>query len=105
MNAEMEEKCRLRRMEELVSVIGEETFIRIAKAVGEARNKYPCFGVRHQEAFGVVKSEMLEWEAQAILIECGGNSGPQRAEKADREALDVIASLIRYLNKDYEARP
>jgi hypothetical protein len=53
----------------------------------------------------VVTSEMLEWKAQAMRVDAGNaGGGESRLARAEEEALHVIVTLIRYLNREYEAR-
>jgi hypothetical protein len=72
----------------------------ILERLEEARKRHPVFAQGHEKAVRVIKSEMLEWEAQAILVESSIHA--ERISKADNEALDVITVLMRYLHKEYK---
>jgi hypothetical protein len=69
----------------------------IAPRLASAREKHPLFASSSEHAVRVVRSEMLEWEAQAMLA---GDS-PARLRKAEAEALDVIVVLLRWLAREY----
>jgi hypothetical protein len=71
----------------------QKIFENIAAALEYARKEHPIFG-SNEQAFAVVKSEMLEWESQAIMVQAGVMSKWHRMEE---EAYQVIAVLIRYL--------
>ncbi len=77
--------------------------VNIKQAVLEARTKHKHLGNSLAQAIQAVKSEMLEWEAQAILVQNpDGRINATRQEKAFHESLDVIATLIRFMLCDYQ---
>ena len=69
----------------------------IAPALRAAREKHPRFARDAEHAGKVVLSEMLEWQAQAVLADDSAN----RRKKAEAEAIDVIVVMLRWLAKDY----
>lgn len=69
----------------------------IVPALQAAREKHPQFARDAEHARRVVLSEMLEWQAQAMLAE----DSAKRRNKAEAEALDVIVVLLRWLGRDY----
>lgn len=94
------EQDRLIRQGELADILGLEMLGKIVTALSASRKKYPEFAVDSTDAFDVVKSEMLEWESQAMRIVMLGDA---KQARADEEALHVICVLIRWLNREYRA--
>ena len=95
---------QLNRLCELADLVGVPLMTRIAEAVCKARKAHPEWGERgYAHAVKVVRSEMMEWEAQASLVDENGRGreNPDRLARAEAEALDVIVTLIRYLCADY----
>ena len=95
----------LSRLLDLADLVGIPLIIRIAEAVCKARKAHPEWGERgYSYAVKVVRSEMLEWEAQASLVDDNGRGreNPDRLARAEAEAMDVIVTLIRYLCADYK---
>ena len=91
------------RLRELADAVGVILFIRIAQAVCQARKKHPMFGHGPEDAMKQVRAEMLEWEAQASLVQRPGVLlDLERKKKSDAEALDVIATLIRWVNTEFD---
>ncbi|MDL2315464.1 hypothetical protein LJC59_00075 [Desulfovibrio sp. OttesenSCG-928-A18] len=87
---------------EITEAIGRDTLINLAQHVTMARRMHPTFATNHEEAMRVVKSEMLEWEAQALLTARPNKSiNPNRRDKADREGYQVMATLVRYIEREY----
>lgn len=94
---------QLARLGELAEQVGIPLFIRIAQVVCIARQKHPDWHKSHEYAVRIVKSEMLEWESQAMLVEqSSGRVDPARVLKTETESLHVIGTLIRYLSGDYK---
>ena len=97
---------RLCRTLELAEAVGLETVEAICKAVLEARREHAVFGCNADDAVKQVKSEMLEWEAQAMLVMHPVHPftvDATRKTKSDDEAYDVIATLIRWILGEFNA--
>ena len=76
----------------------------ISDAVTSAREKHPRFAGDFESAFRAVKSEHLEWEAQAMLVHRDGaciRINMKRLEKAESESYDCIVTQIRFLLREY----
>jgi predicted subunit of tRNA(5-methylaminomethyl-2-thiouridylate) methyltransferase len=71
-----------------------EIFKKINDALEDARAKHPLFSDGRERAFAAVKSEMLEWESQALMVQAGI---PGKWHRAEEEAYHVIVTLIRYI--------
>jgi hypothetical protein len=87
---------------ELSDLVGIRMMIDIADAVLVARKKHQTLGFGAKDALTTIRSEMLEFESQAMLVEtqaCKHNS--RRKQSADREALDVIATLVRWIAGEF----
>ena len=67
---------------------------RVCERVRWARTKHERYANGKYEALGVVASEFLEFE-HAVLSES--------VDRQEDEALDVIATCIRFLAREYEA--
>ena len=90
------------RLQEIVAAIGMPLLVRLAQAMTTARRKHPHFAVHHVEAACVVKSEALEWESQAMMvIRPDGTINQGRLERSEEESLHLMATLGRYLNREY----
>lgn len=97
------EEADFNRLRELADAVGVGLFIRIAQAVCRARQEHPVFGYGPEDAMKQVKAEMLEWEAQASLVQRPGELlDMSRKMKSNEEAFDVIATLIRWIGSEFD---
>lgn len=97
------EESDFNRLRELADAVGVKLFIRIAQAVCRARQEHPVFGHGPDDAMKQVKAEMLEWEAQASLVQRPGiRLDADRKKKSNDEAFDVIATLIRWIGSEFD---
>lgn len=72
---------------------GRQALFMLAKRLEEARGKHPVFAESAEEAVDVIESEF--WELQYA----------QDQESQDRqidEALDVVATVVRFVGKEYD---
>jgi hypothetical protein len=91
------------RLLELAEAVDVALMIRIAQRVLEARRKHPEFAFGPRDGFQFVKSEMLEFEAQAMLVHRFLKVfDAERKHKSNEEALDLIATLIRWIKCEFE---
>lgn len=74
------------------SVRGVELVQAIAQRLDEAREKHPVYAWGKYQTLEVIRGELLELE-HAVKHET--------LERARDEALDVIATVIRFLNGEY----
>lgn len=72
---------------------GDDIAQMIAERLNEARKKHPVFAIGPWHALGVIGAEYKEFE-HAVLYENG-------ARQID-EALNLIATAIRFINDEYE---
>lgn len=89
-------------LSEACEAIGRDTVIRLAQEITSARRKYPGFAFCHREAVDVVKSEALEWEAQAIRVVTPVGFNSERRDKAESEAWHLATTALRYIRREYE---
>ncbi|MDR0476957.1 MAG: hypothetical protein LBH14_03330 [Desulfobulbaceae bacterium] len=76
------------------AIIPPDTLNWLIQHIAPGRQKYPIFAENFAEAVNVVKSEFMEWEAQAILAE---NSDVRR-RKTLVEATHCINVLLRWID-------
>ena len=94
------------RMLELADAVGLEMVERICKAVLEARRKHPEFASCYQEGMHTVESEFYEFKAQAMLAQRpDGTLRHGRVQKSEAELMDLIATGIRMLCREYPYSP
>lgn len=92
-------------LQEACEAIGRDTVIRLAQELTRARRQHPSFASDHEHAMKGVKSEMLEWEAQAMLVESSQGISPKRFERSESEGYHVITTMLRYLKREYLGHP
>ncbi len=94
------------RLRELADTVGRDLLIRIAQAVCAARRKHPQFASCFKEGMHAVESEFYEFKAQAILGQKeNGALRQNRVDKSEAELLDLIATGMRQLNREWDYRP
>ena len=59
-----------------------------------AQAKHPDFALSYEHGFRVVQSEMLEWQAAALL----GNDSDRRRDRAMTEAAHCVVVLLRWID-------
>ena len=94
------------RLLELSGAVGEKMLIRVLQAVCEARKKHPDFAPDFAEGMKAVESEFYEFKAQAMLVQRpDGTLRLGRLGKAEAELIDVIATGLRTLGREYANAP
>ena len=87
---------------ELADAVDLDVIVLICKAVLEARQKHEELGACPAEAYTYVQSELMEYTAQAMLVQRSGvRFDPERKGKSDLEALHAIAVLIRWIRCEF----
>ena len=90
------------RLAKIAETIGLDVLTDLADAVRVARSRHPVFAAHHNEAACAVKSEALEWEAQAMMvIRPDGTTNQGRLARSEEEALHLMATLVRYRKREY----
>ena len=90
------------RLCELAETVGVQIMIRVAREVLRARQMHPELGCCPSEALKYIKSEMLGFEAQAMLAQRQGVLlDGERKSRSDEEALHVIAVLMRWIRCEF----
>ena len=91
---------------QLAEVAGVEVLIKLAQNLATSRRAHPVFAHGLEHAVKVCRSEMLEWESQAMLcVEPNGTVNEARLKKCTNEGYHVVATLVRMLNREYEEKP
>lgn len=88
------------RILELADAVGFDTLIDFAEGLLKARQAHPEFAESFDDGLKVVKSEMLEWESQAMLCKTGaGMICARRLQKTLSEGRDVQIVIARFASE------
>ena len=93
---------KLAVLEELSQAVNLDLLISLARAVLKARKEHPVLGDTYQRACTEAKSEILEWESQASLVQqTDGSLDAERIGRAEAEGMDVMVTQYRLLNREW----
>lgn len=72
----------------------------IQQRIYRAKLKHPTFAKDLDHALRVMKSEMMEWEAESILVcEPGYAVNQERYNRMVEEAIDILVVVSRFLTE------
>lgn len=91
------------RLKEIASVIGFGLLISLGQEMCRARRAHETFAVSIGHAVDFVESEFLEWKSQAMLTRNpDGTINEAKRKRSEAEGLHLMATMGRYLNREYE---
>ena len=94
------------RLREIASVVGHDLLIRFGQEMCRARRAHQGFADDVSRAVNHVESEFLEWKSQAMLIQNpDGTINEAKRKRSEAEGLHLMATMSRFLNREYENAP